>query len=205
MSRREFLRAIMGELEYLKSIGVDYMLLPQGRPWLEGLRESLEGCRSCASSMGTVWPQGSEGAKVVFITGLPGDNTREGSFFSPQEDELFSKILRAMGLDREDYYITALLKCRVEPEQLDEAISNCVKYLDEELKRLEPVAIVTLGGLPLRVLTGELEPVERVTGRFYTYGGIRVMPVVHPGVMLEREELKKGCWMALKKVMALYR
>ncbi len=205
MNRTEFFEAIKGELEYLESMGIDYIMLPRKRPWLERLRENLRGCRRCVSSMGPVWPQGSEGAKVVFITGLPCDDAREGSFFGPQEDELFSRILKAMELDREDCYITALLKCRVEAEQLDEAISNCVKYLDEELNWLEPVAIVTLGGLALKVLTGELEPVERVTGRFYTYRGTRVVPVVHPSVMLEREELKKDCWMALKKVMALYR
>ncbi len=198
------MRALVCELEYLKSIGIDYIMLPGKGQGLEGLIMRIRGCRRCAHLFkpSPVPPAGTEGAKVVFVAPMP---AKKDALFSPEQNELFCKIVRAMELDEGDYHITAILKCHVKEEVAGQAVSNCLEYLNEELRLTEPLAIVTLGGLPLKVLTQEDAPPERLTGRFYQYMGIRLMPVVDPGTLLEKKELKRDCWNALKKVMALYR
>ncbi len=202
MNKAELLKALAAELEYLRAIGVEYIRLPSKEQ--RQLSERIRECRRCASLFEPepVELTCKKGVKVVFVLATPED--RE-NLFSPEEEELMKKIIKAMELGEEDHHITALVRCAAGRKEFEATFSECIEYFEEELSTLNPLAIVTLGELPLRVLTGECEPPERVTGRFYHYRGIRLMPVVHPEELLEKEELKRDCWMALKKVMALYR
>lgn len=198
MERDAIIASLIQRLEYLRTIGIDYIRLDSAD---REMGSACKGCEGLNHGRPVEIPAPALPVKVVFVLPCPFCKDR---LLSPQQSELMQRIAHAMGLSQEDYHITALVRCPVDREPAQQAIENCLSLLDEELERLKPLAIVTMGDLPLKVLAGIEQPSTAQTGRFYTYRGIKLMPVVHPQRLIEEASLKRDCWMALKKVMALY-
>ncbi|HTG95775.1 MAG TPA: DNA polymerase [Pyrinomonadaceae bacterium] len=73
---------------------------------------------------------------------------------------VFQKSLRWQGLDRSEFTLTNIVRCRPPKNWLDgapferEAIDHCRTYLDAVIKERKPKCILALGGIALRELTG---------------------------------------------------
>jgi uracil-DNA glycosylase family 4 len=73
---------------------------------------------------------------------------------------VFQKSLRWQGLDRTEFTLTNILRCRPPKNRLDgapyerEAIDHCRTYLDAVISERKPRCILALGGIALRELTG---------------------------------------------------
>lgn len=73
---------------------------------------------------------------------------------------VFESVIRKMGLSRDNLWITNILRCRPPRNHLlgasyeREAIDHCRANLDEVVETLKPKAIVMLGAIALRELTG---------------------------------------------------
>jgi DNA polymerase len=174
---------------------------------LETLAGELAGCRSCGSLSGpAVAGQGSAGAKLFVI----GDCCRAAGddsavVWSAEEDELFWKMMAAIGLDRESVYLTNCIKCGRREPCAEDVVSarNCFPFLERELAAIQPAMICTMGELAAGLLLGSRTPLVRIRGRFHQYryphGGIaRVMPTFHPAFLLRHPEMKRAAWMDLQ-------
>lgn len=73
---------------------------------------------------------------------------------------VFQKSLRWQGLDRSEFTLTNIIRCRPPKNWLDgapyerEAIDHCRTYLDAVINERKPRCILALGGIALRELTG---------------------------------------------------
>jgi uracil-DNA glycosylase family 4 len=73
---------------------------------------------------------------------------------------VLERVIRRMGLDREQFSITNILRCRPRRNWLEHApweyssIQQCHRYLEEAIAERRPRCIVALGGIALRELTG---------------------------------------------------
>lgn len=142
-----------------------------------------------------------EQTKLVLIGEASGaGEAREGLPFRPwaQSGSLLSDAMRDVGVSRSEVAITNVLRCRPKNDYLEgapyqyAAINHCVTtYLIPEIERLQPRAILALGGIAMRVLTeagrGKAFQLEYIRG-FARPGagcaeGIPVISTFHPSFL----------------------
>jgi uracil-DNA glycosylase len=99
-----------------------------------------------------VWGEGCESAKVLFVGEAPGAKETElRKPFVGRSGQLFRKLLKESNLDPKNYYITNIVKSRPEQNRDPkpwEVLAYKV-FLDQEIKILKPILIVTLGRISL--------------------------------------------------------
>jgi uracil-DNA glycosylase family protein len=171
--------------------------LPERRS-LSALREAAAGCRGChlwEPATQTVFGAGRAGARVMFVGEQPGDREdRAGEpFVGPAGREL-DKALEAVGIAREEVYITNMVKhfkfeergkrrMHQTPRRFE--IDACRPWLDEELKAVEPAALVILGATAGKGLLGGSFRVTRERGRPLDSDlAPTVVATIHPSAIL---------------------
>ena len=185
---------------------------PRPRPErLAALREietTVTSCTRCRLHEGrtrTVFGVGDAEAKLCFVGEGPGrDEDLQGEPFVGRAGQLLTKMIRAMGLAREQVYICNVVKCRP-PENrtpLPDEMGCCAPFLDRQLELVSPTVIVALGACAAKQLLGTTLPMSRLRGRFHDWRGVPVMPTYHPAYLLRNEEAKRPVWEDLQQVMS---
>lgn len=180
---------------------------------LEEIVRQVKVCTRCPLHKNTthaVPGEGSAEAKVMFIGEGPGYwEDQQGRPFVGQAGKLLDQLLQLIKLDRENVFITNVVKHRP-PENRDpepSEIEACTIFLDQQIKIINPKIIVTLGRYSLnKFLPGEF--ISKVHGqvRFIDFAGQKriVIPMYHPAAALRRsiimEEIKKD-FQGLKKIL----
>ena len=175
---------------------------------LEQLREELGDCQRCRLYRGRktiVFGQGSPDADLMFIGEAPGrEEDLRGEAFVGAAGQLLTRMLKAMGLEREEVYIANIIKCRP-PRNRDPApdeISACEVFLRRQIDAIGPSMIITLGAFAAKTLLDTDTGITRLRGRFATYHGVPLMPTFHPAYLLRNPKAKRPAWDDLKMVMA---
>jgi DNA polymerase len=177
---------------------------------LDIIRTDLGDCTRCPlhrTRKNIVFGEGAPAARLMFIGEGPGaDEDLQGRPFVGRAGQLLTRMIQAMGLRREDVYITNIVKCRPpgnrDPEPLE--IETCFPFLERQIGAISPEVIVALGRVSAGTLLGTKAPLSRLRGRFHDRGGIPIMPTYHPSFLLRQEEERrwKGeAWADLKLVM----
>lgn len=130
---------------------------------------------------------GPEDAEVVFIGEAPGANeVEEGEPFVGRAGERMNDILSDIGIDRDEIYITNLVKIRP-PDNRDpksDEIEAWAPLLEQELENVDPDMIVTLGNFPSKHVLDTEKGISQIHGRVFTREGQKIMPVYHPAATL---------------------
>ncbi len=164
------------------------------------LRERVAVCLKCprlaAFRTQTVFGVGNLEAEIMFIGEAPGaDEDRLGEPFVGRAGQLLTKIIGAMGLSREEVYIANVLKCRPdmpagEPgnrRPTPEEMATCLPYLGEQIEIIGPKVLVALGGTAVEGLLKIREPMNKLRGRWHTYGETPLMITFHPSYLLRNQ------------------
>lgn len=154
-----------------------------------------------------VFGEGNEKAKLVFVGEAPGeDEDRQGSPFVGKAGQLLTRIINAIGLTREEVYITNIIKCRPprnrNPQQ--DEIVTCEPFLGQQLEIIQPKIICALGSFAAQTLLKTAEKISQLRGRFHEYRGIKVMPTYHPAFLLRNPHKKREAWEDMKKIHGEY-
>lgn len=211
-------------LEYLspaeaKEIGiildrVTHNLSGQVRPCaatstLEDIRHTLGDCRRCKLSRGRisiVFGTGSPEADLVLVGEAPGREEDEaGEPFVGEAGQLLTRILHAIGLRREDVYITNVVKCRP-PKNRDpeaEEICACVPVLKQQLEIIQPKVICALGRFAAQTLLETNQLISRLRGTVFQYGRSKLVPTYHPASLLRNPQWKRDVWHDIQVVQKL--
>ncbi|MDX2146399.1 MAG: uracil-DNA glycosylase [Planctomycetota bacterium] len=158
-----------------------------------------------------VFGEGDPLARLMFVGEAPGEEEdRTGRPFVGRAGQLLDKMIVAMGLRREDVYITNVLKTRPPNNAtptLEEA-QLCSPYLFDQIAAVQPEAIVTLGLPATRLLLSTSEAMARLRGRWSTFTDpagreVAVMPTYHPAFLLRQytPENRQKVWSDLQMVM----
>jgi uracil-DNA glycosylase family 4 len=134
---------------------------------------------------------GDAQAKLMFVGEAPGrDEDLEGEPFIGRAGQLLTRIIEAMGMTRQDVYLTNVIKCRPTNNRVPEAdeIFRCEPYLSRQVALVHPRVIVALGTVAAQALLQTTLPISQLRGRFHTYQGVRVMPTFHPAFLLRSPE-----------------
>ena len=215
--RRE-LREIVGEvrayLEAQQELGVERVDVqwPESPVapaplTLHEVREELGECTRCKlhpHRTQIVFGVGDPKARLVFVGEAPGaDEDAQGEPFVGRAGQLLTKIILAMGMQREDVYICNIIKCRPPGNRTPESeeILACSPFLLKQLQAIRPQFICALGGPATQTLLRTKEPISRLRGKFYDFQGIPLLPTYHPAFLLRNPYEKKTVWEDMKLLL----
>jgi uracil-DNA glycosylase family 4 len=171
----------------------------QLRGWLTGnfpqtLRQTL------------VFSSGSPDGRVMLIGEAPGHEEEKAlrPFEGPAGKKL-DKILEAMGLNRDEVYVTNLVKFRpATPRQTTNnrkpspaEVAAFMPVIREEIRIVQPQCIVALGATPLEALLQTDSTVSTMRGSWHEFDGIPLRVTYHPSYLLQSGEspaVKRMIW-----------
>jgi DNA polymerase len=159
-----------------------------------------------------VFAVGSPDARLMFVGEAPGaEEERQGEPFVGPAGQLLTKMIAAMGVKREETYISNIVKFRPAiPNQGEsnrkptaEEMAACLCFVRAEIEVIRPEVIVALGGTAAQGLLGVEEPVSRLRNQFYSFEGIPLMVTFHPSYLLRNTALseRRKVWEDLLLVM----
>lgn len=189
------------------------------------LREAAAACKGCdlwKRGTQTVFGEGSPNARVLMVGEQPGDKEDlQGRPFVGPAGAILDKALAAAGIDRNEVYVTNIVKhfkweprgkrrIHKKPNALE--ISACRPWLDAEIEVTRPDVIVLLGATAAQGLLGCDFRVSQQHGEWVQSSiAPAVMATVHPSSILRapdddtrHEEMRKFV-ADLKKVAARLR
>jgi uracil-DNA glycosylase family 4 len=179
---------------------------------LQEIAQKILTCTLCPLSQGrtnAVPGEGNSRAEVMFVGEGPGaDEDSQGRPFVGRAGQLLTRIITAMGFQREDVYITNIVKCRPPKNRtpVREEADACKPYLIAQIEAIAPRVIVSLGKVATDFFHPSPTGMTKLRGHFVEYGKILVMPTFHPSYIVRNEgnkELKKVVWQDMKQVMAV--
>jgi DNA polymerase len=204
-------------LEFLPSLGIKEIYLSlqakeifekmrSKRKLLEEIRQKLGECKRCKlyqTRHHIVFGEGNPEAKLVLVGEAPGrEEDLQGKPFVGAAGQLLTKMLKAIGLSREEVYICNVIKCRPpgnrnpQPDEID----ACLPFLLEQLKVINPKVICTLGSISTHTLLNTKIPVSKLRGQIHAWQGIKLIPTFHPAYLLRNPSQKRLAWEDLQLI-----
>jgi DNA polymerase len=184
---------------------------------LESLRKQAEHWAP-AKALGTlretmVFAVGNPDAKIMLVGEAPGyqEEKEREPFVGPAGQKL-NDILKAMGISREEVYISNIVKFRpATPRQTTnnrkpnpEEMAACMPFVRAEVDIIRPACIVALGGTAAEGLLGLTGTVGSMRGSWHHFDGIPVRVTYHPSYLLQSGanlSIKRQVWEDMLTVM----
>ncbi|MDH5710333.1 MAG: uracil-DNA glycosylase [Gammaproteobacteria bacterium] len=175
----------------------------------EELRAAVEQCRLCElcnTRKQTVFGTGNQSADLLVIGEAPGqDEDAQGEPFVGEAGQLLTAMLKAIKLEREQVYITNVLKCQPpnNRDPLVDEIKNCHSYLYRQIALLQPKAIYVVGRIAAQALLNSKESISKLRLHQHNFEGIPVIASYHPAYLLRKPSEKKAAWHDLQQLQKL--
>ncbi len=124
----------------------------------------------------------------MFVGEAPGrDEDLQGEPFVGRSGRLLDRLLaEELGIDRSHVYIANVVKCRP-PDNRDprpDEIAACRPWLEDQIARIAPKVVVTLGNFATKLLLGTDQGISKVRGASYPVGSLQLVPTYHPAAAL---------------------
>jgi len=161
-----------------------------------------------------VFSVGNPEADIMLVGESPGyDEERLGEPFVGKAGQKLDGILKAMGVERNNTYITNILKFRpAMPNQTtnnrqptSEELAAFMPFIQEEIKVVAPKVIIALGGTAAQALLASEESLVNMRGEFHDCDGVPLRVTYHPSYILHNEATseKRKIWEDMLAVMDL--
>lgn len=176
---------------------------------LKEIVENFEGCALKFNAKNTVFGAGNDKARVMIIGEAPGaDEDRIGKPFVGRSGHLLEKMLNAIGLNREEVYITNVLPWRPPGNRTptDGEVAVCLPFLKKQIELIKPQIILLLGGSAANALLDNNEPISKLRGRWLEYTStdkskIAALASFHPAFLLRNSAQKGKAWVDFLRVL----
>lgn len=174
---------------------------------------SLAACKLCGLWRTKAKPIAGAGpvpAAIMLVGEQPGEqDALSGEPFRGAAGELLDDVLRRAGLERASLYMTNAVKhskwemletprqtaqgqaaLRVHKTPAPNEVEACGYWLDAELQRVQPRAVVALGATALRALTRQPLSLSEYLGQTLSHDGWLIVPTYHPAYALRTPDAK---------------
>jgi len=155
------------------------------------LRADVLDCASCPLAEGCTNKVPGEGpidAPIMLIGESPGQNEdKSGKPFVGDSGELLNKALQAAGFNRNDMYVTNVVKCHPEGNRnpTSQEIAACYPHLKKEIDTIKPKVIVALGNIAASTLIHPDFKITQENGSWFELdGNVRGIAIYHPSYIL---------------------
>lgn len=162
-----------------------------------------------------VFAVGNPHARLMLVGEAPGyDEERLGEPFVGKAGQLLNKILTAMGLRREEVYISNVCKWRpamgenqgtANRAPTPEEIAACLPLIMAEIRAVRPACIICLGASAAKGLLQRELSVGSARGQWLDCQGVPVRVTYHPSYLLRNENLsaRRAVWEDMLAAMEL--
>ena len=184
----------------------DAEALARGAESIEALHTAIrafEGCALKASAKNTVIGRGNPDAKLILIGEAPGANEdRLGKPFVGEAGRLLDEMLKWVGLDESNVYITNVLFWRPPGNRnpTDAELALCRPFIDRQIELMQPNLLMFLGGIAAKSMLHESRGILKLRGHWYDYqttpggGVIPALATLHPAYLLRQPAQKRFAW-----------
>jgi DNA polymerase len=218
-------KTIKQYLEYLKLTGIQDIVCSEpladqdtsaseqpvdAEAKLKQLNNKYRNCQNCAlgkSRTNFCFGNGAADAKLMLIGEGPGaDEDKTGRVFVGRAGQLLTKMLKAINLERDEVYITNIVKCRPPGNRnpLPAEKRACLPYLEEQIGIIKPKLILLLGKVAASTLLGFDAAMNVYRSQSHNYNGIKTYVTYHPSALLRNPNWKKPAWIDLQKLQKDY-
>ena len=175
---------------------------------LKKMVEEFDGCALKLTANKTVFGYGSGTARLLLIGEAPGaDEDRSGIPFVGRSGQLLEKMLKAIGFDRNECFITNVLPWRPPGNRTptEGEIAVCLPFLKRQIDLVSPEVIMILGGSAANALLDNGEPISRMRGKWLEYkksdgGKVPVLASFHPAYLLRNSGQKAKAWVDMLRM-----
>jgi len=176
---------------------------------MKKLQDLIEACTKCSlhkSAKNKVISVGSFNPKVLFVGEAPGVGEDEiGIPFIGPSGKLLNNWIVDVGLKKEDYAITNVIKCHPPNNRnpLGSEINACSIWLREQIRTFKPKLLVAIGRIAKEFLVPGLPGVVSCSGNVYPGIFGKTLVIFHPAYSLRNGRIKPDL-SALHDIIGLY-
>ena len=176
---------------------------------LKALEDSLQDCTRCGlceARTNLVFGAGNVEADLVFVGEGPGaDEDKEGFPFVGAAGVILTKMIRALGYEREQIYICNVVKCRPPGNRnpKPEEMAQCKQFLYAQLDMIKPKVVCALGAVAANLLTNRQDIISKMRGKVFRNRELVIVPTFHPAYIYRSYSKKKHVWEYLKLIESL--
>ena len=177
---------------------------------LSELKNIAVKCKRCSLRKGckqVVFGNGNADADLLFVGEGPGaQEDKKGKPFVGKAGKLLNKILTAAEIEREEVYISNIIKCRPPNNRTPskKEMKTCLWILAQEIDLIDPTIIVPLGSTALKGLLAPNGSITRMRGNWIERKGYYFLPTFHPAALLHDERKKPNVWRDFLKIKKAY-
>lgn len=184
---------------------------------LEAALATFDACPLKKTATRLCFSDGNPQARVMLVGEAPGrDEDIQGKPFVGKSGQLLDRMLQAIGLsrsaeDRENsVFITNAIFWRPPGNRTptEAETTMCLPFLIRAIEIQKPDVIVCLGATPAHRLTGKMEGILKLRGKWMTANisgrNIPLLPTLHPAYLLRQPNQKRLAWrdlLALRQVL----
>ena len=161
--------------------------------------ETLEGISLKNTATNLVFSDGNPDAKIMIVGEAPGkEEDRIGVPFVGQAGQLLDRMLKSIGLSRDQTYITNIIPWRPPGNRTpsQEEVSLLKPFIFKHIQLKKPEIILALGGVSAKTILDVQTGILKLRGKIHNknFGlekPIVVLPTLHPAYLLRAPAQKK--------------
>ena len=186
--------------------------------WAE-LRALCGNCNACCfggTCQHRLFAAGASSAKLLFVGDYPTQEEDEtGTPFAGNAGIMLFKMGKAMGFSWESsdrsqaVAVVNLFKCRPRAVPTEQHIQACLPILQRQIELIAPDALVLLGPLPTKCLTGKTG-FNALKGKLLSYNNRPAMVIQNPTTILRYANMpvafaneRRQAWNSLQELMKI--
>ena len=175
---------------------------------LHGVVASCTQCALHSTQHSPLLGTGNQQANWMIIGGAPSQaEAHQSEPFVDAAGQLLNAMLAAIGLKRDQVYLTNLLKCQLETRAPNvEEVASCESYLRRQVALIKPSLILVMGEIAAQhLLKSELTAIDTLRGTAHCLPGtdIPLLVTYHPVDLLRRPADKRKAWQDLQQAQAI--
>ncbi len=134
------------------------------------------------------------------------DEDKHGEPFVGRAGQLLNKILQAIHFERDEVYITNILKSRPpgnrdpEPDEVEAHLP----ILFKQIVLIKPKLILGVGKTAGNSLLGRRSSLGALRDKFHDFHGLPLLVTYHPAALLRNEQWKRPTWEDMKLLRTRY-
>ena len=148
-------------------------------------------CDLCQTRTNAVPGKGNPNAEIILVGEAPGRNEdKKGEPFVGSAGKRLDEILLNAGIDRDDVYITNIVKCRPPknrvPTKKEE--KSCNDFINQEIEIINPKIICVMGNTAYGTLLDGKE-ITKNHGKIVEKDGRKFFVTFHPAATIYNQKL----------------
>jgi DNA polymerase len=168
---------------------------------LDALKAATMACRECPIgefATQSVIGEGARHARLMLVGEQPGDQEDlQGHPFVGPAGKLLARALEQAGIPPGETFVSNAVKHfkfelrgkrRIHKSPMQREAAACLHWLEDEIRLVQPSALVALGATAARSLLGRAVPVTAERGRWLPRAdGREVLVTLHPSALLRMQ------------------